>query len=98
NNGYFVSRLKESAHPVITDELREWRGVVCICSDPVQIPVQPQFRLSIDLLSFEGVTCCADHSCAIPLEGNQILDVVNELDRQYIDVEAEADRDHQRYS
>jgi putative transposase len=26
NGGYFVSRLKKSANPVITDELREWRG------------------------------------------------------------------------
>ncbi len=26
NDGYFVSRLKESANPVITEELREWRG------------------------------------------------------------------------
>jgi len=25
NNGYFVSRLKKSANPVITEELREWR-------------------------------------------------------------------------
>ena len=26
NGGYFVSRLKDRANPVITDELREWRG------------------------------------------------------------------------
>ena len=26
NDGYFVSRLKQSATPVITAELREWRG------------------------------------------------------------------------
>jgi putative transposase len=26
NDGYFVSRLKESANPMITEELREWRG------------------------------------------------------------------------
>jgi IS4 transposase len=26
NGGYFVSRLKDCANPVITDELREWRG------------------------------------------------------------------------
>jgi putative transposase len=26
NDGYFVSRLKENANPVITAELREWRG------------------------------------------------------------------------
>jgi len=25
-NGYFVSRLKQNANPVITAELREWRG------------------------------------------------------------------------
>ena len=26
NGGYFVSRLKKSANPVVTAELREWRG------------------------------------------------------------------------
>jgi IS4 transposase len=26
NGGYFVSRLKDCANPVITDKLREWRG------------------------------------------------------------------------
>jgi putative transposase len=26
NDGYFVSRLKENANPLITSELREWRG------------------------------------------------------------------------
>jgi len=26
NGGYFVSRLKQNANPVITAELREWRG------------------------------------------------------------------------
>ncbi|MFN1127244.1 IS4 family transposase, partial [Halobacterium salinarum] len=26
NDGYFVSRLKQNANPVITEELREWRG------------------------------------------------------------------------
>ena len=26
NDGYFVSRLKQNANPVITAELREWRG------------------------------------------------------------------------
>jgi len=26
NDGYFVSRLKQNANPVITKELREWRG------------------------------------------------------------------------
>ncbi|WP_434530116.1 IS4 family transposase (plasmid) [Haloarcula sp. NS06] len=55
NGGYFVSRLKESANPVITEELREWRGR------------------------------------AIPLEGKQIHDVVEDLDRTYIDVEVEAE-------
>ncbi|MFC4440092.1 MULTISPECIES: IS4 family transposase [Natrialbaceae] len=53
NDGYFVSRLKESANPVITEELREWCGR------------------------------------AIPLEGKRIHDVVEELDRKYIDVEVE---------
>jgi putative transposase len=45
NDGYFVSRLKKSANPVITEELREWRDR------------------------------------AIPLEGEQIHDVVDELHR-----------------
>ncbi len=53
NGGYFVSRLKKNANPVITAELREWRGR------------------------------------AIPLEGSKINDVVDELQRQYIDVEVE---------
>jgi len=26
NDSYFVSRLKQNANPVITEELREWRG------------------------------------------------------------------------
>jgi len=43
NDGYFVSRLKQNANPVITAELREWRGR------------------------------------AIPLEGKQIQDVVDDL-------------------
>jgi len=55
NDGYFVSRLKDNANPVITAELREWRGR------------------------------------AIPLEGKQIHDVVNDLSRKYIDVEVEAE-------
>jgi putative transposase len=55
NDGYFVSRLKQSANPVITEELREWRGR------------------------------------AIPLEGKQIHDVVDDLSRKYIDVEVEAE-------
>ena len=55
NDGYFVSRLKQNANPVITEELREWRGR------------------------------------AIPLEGEQIQDVVADLSRQYIDVEVEAE-------
>ncbi|MFQ3320182.1 MAG: putative transposase, partial [Natronomonas sp.] len=55
NDGYFVSRLKQNANPVITEELREWRGR------------------------------------AIPLEGEQIQDVVGDLSRKYIDVEVEAE-------
>jgi putative transposase len=55
NDGYFVSRLKQNANPVITEGLREWRGR------------------------------------AIPLEGKQIHDVVEDLHRQYIDVEVEAE-------
>jgi IS4 transposase len=54
NDGFFVSRLKPNANPVITEELREWRGR------------------------------------AIPLEGKQIQDVVDDLHRQYIDVMVEA--------
>jgi IS4 transposase len=50
-----MSRLKKSANPVITEELREWRAR------------------------------------AIPLEGNQIHDVVDDLSRKYIDVEVEAE-------
>ena len=55
NDGYFVSRLKPNANPVITDELREWRR----------------------------------H--AIPLEGEKINDVVDDLYRRHIDVEIEAE-------
>jgi len=55
NGGYFVSRLKDCANPVITEELREWRGR------------------------------------AIPLEGKQIQDIVDDLHRQYIDVEVEVE-------
>jgi IS4 transposase len=55
NGGYFVSRLKENANPVITEELREWRGR------------------------------------AIPLEGEQIQDIVGDLSRKYIDVAVEAE-------
>jgi putative transposase len=55
NGGYFVSRLKKSANPVITEELREWRGR------------------------------------AIPLEGEQIHDGVDDLHRTYIDVEVEVE-------
>ena len=62
NDGYFVSRLKESANPVITEELREWRGD------------------------------------AIPLEGKQIFDVVDNLQRKYIDVEVEVEFDRRPYA
>jgi putative transposase len=62
NGGYFVSRLKKSANPVITAELRAWRGR------------------------------------ARPLEGKQIHDVVEELQRQYIDVEVEAEFKRGRYN
>ncbi len=55
NDGYFVSRLKKSTNPVITEESREWRGR------------------------------------AIPLEGKQINDVIDDLSRKYIDVEVEAE-------
>jgi len=31
NDGYFVNRLKQNANPVITRELREWRGdAICL--------------------------------------------------------------------
>jgi len=55
NGGFFVSRLKDRANPVITDECREWRGR------------------------------------AIPLEGKQIRDVVDNLHREIIDVEVEVE-------
>jgi IS4 transposase len=62
NGGYFVSRLKDRANPVVTDELREWRGR------------------------------------AIPLEGKRIQDVVNDLHRQYIDVEVEVTFQRREYA
>jgi IS4 transposase len=62
NDGYFVSRLKRSANPVVTDELREWRGR------------------------------------AIPLEGEKIHDVLDDLHRQYIDVEVEVSFDRRPYA
>ncbi|MFC4407225.1 IS4 family transposase [Haloarchaeobius iranensis] len=55
NDGYFVSRLKQNANPLITGELREWRGR------------------------------------AIPLEGEQLRAVLDDLDRKYIDVEVEVE-------
>ncbi len=61
NDGYFVSRLKKSANPVVTEELREWR------------------------------------ERAIPLEREQIHDVVDDLHREYIDVEVEAKFDRRPY-
>ena len=62
NDGYFVSRLKSNANPVITDELREWRGD------------------------------------AIPLEGKKIQDVADNLYRQHIDVEVEAEFQRRPYA
>ena len=62
NDGYFVSRLKPDANPVVTDELREWRGD------------------------------------AIPLEGEQIHDVVDDLHRKYIDIEVEAEFKRGKYN
>ena len=62
NAGYFVSRLKSNVNPVITGELREWRGD------------------------------------AIPLEGEKIHDVVDDLYRQYIDVEVEAEFQRREYA
>jgi IS4 transposase len=62
NDGYFVSRLKSNANPMITNELREWRGD------------------------------------AIPLEGEKIQDVVDDLHRQYIDVEIEAEFQRRPYA
>jgi putative transposase len=55
NDGYFVSRLKQNTNPLITAELREWRGR------------------------------------AIPLEGKQLRAVLDDLDRNYIDVEVEVE-------
>ena len=62
NDGYFVSRLKKSANPVVTEELREWRGR------------------------------------AIPLEGEKIFDIVDDLSRKYIDVEVEVEFDRREYA
>jgi putative transposase len=62
NDGYFVSRVKSNANPVITNELREWRGD------------------------------------AIPLEGEKIQDVVDDLYRQHIDVEIEAEFQRRPYA
>ena len=61
NGGYFVSRLKESANPVITEELREWRGR------------------------------------AIRLEGKKVYDVVDDLKREYINVEVEVSFQRREY-
>jgi putative transposase len=55
NGGYFVSRLKDNASPVITEEFRKWRGR------------------------------------AIPLEGKQIQVVAEDLHREIIDVEVNAE-------
>jgi len=62
NGGYFVTPLKDNANPVITEELREWRGD------------------------------------AIPLEGEQIHDVTDDLYRQYIDVEVEVEFERRPYA
>ncbi|SDK21951.1 IS4 transposase, partial [Halovenus aranensis] len=62
NDGYFVSRLKSNANPIVTEELREWRGD------------------------------------AIPLEGKKIQDVVDDLYRQHIDVEIEAEFQRRPYA
>jgi len=61
NGGFFVSRLKDNANPVITEEFREWRGR------------------------------------AIPLEGKQIRDVVDDLHREIIDVEVEVEFQRRMY-
>ncbi len=62
DDGYFVSRLKSNVNPVITGELREWRGD------------------------------------AIPLESEKIHDVADDLYRQYIDVEVEAEFQRREYA
>lgn len=62
NGGHFVSRLKKSANPVVTEVLREWRGR------------------------------------AIPLEGEKIFDIVDDLSRKYIDVEVEVEFDRREYA
>ena len=62
NDGYFVSRVKSNANPMITEESREW---------------------------------CGD---AIPLEGKKIQDVVDDLYRQRIDVEIEAEFQRRQYA
>ena len=53
NDGWFVTRVKENANPVLVEELRTWRGN------------------------------------AISLEGKQLQDVLEDLHRDVIDVEAE---------
>ncbi|WP_273836867.1 IS4 family transposase [Halococcus sp. PRR34] len=62
NDGYFVSQLKSSSNPVITAELREWRGR------------------------------------AIPLEGEHVYDIVEDLQRKYIDVEVEVSFQRREYA
>ena len=61
NGGWFVSRLKEDANPVVVEELRTWRGN------------------------------------AIPLEGEHLQDVLGNLHRNVIDVQAEVTFKKRRY-
>ncbi|MFB1066761.1 IS4 family transposase [Natrinema sp. H-ect4] len=49
NGGYFVSRLKEYANPVLTEELREWRGRVIPLGEQIHDVVNDLSRKYIDL-------------------------------------------------
>lgn len=49
NDGYFVSRLKLDANPVITDELREWRASHALGEQAVQNVGDDFYRQHIDV-------------------------------------------------
>ena len=50
NDGYFVSRLKQNANPVITKELREWRGdAIRLGGKKIQNVVDDLYRTYIDV-------------------------------------------------
>jgi len=50
NDGYFVSRLKQNANPVITKELRGWRGdAICLEGKQIHDVVDDLYRTHIDV-------------------------------------------------